>query len=293
MDTKKDYILRLDKVFLFIDKNLHANLTLNDVAKIASFSPYHFHRIFKTITGEPLNKYINRRKIEIAAFDILHQNKNISDIAYKYGFCDVTSFSRAFKKFYGISPTTFIKQNLNKFNKINQNTNIQKNYTNQITELRNWIKTNAIIEVKRTCKMELAYVTCIGQKNIKNAYEQLNKWLRNKGIINNQIKFIVIYHDTLQTTPIEKVRFSIGFLLEDNIEDKKGISFRTINENKYIIGKFKIKKDEIEKSWAALLIWVQEKGYTIGDGFGFEIHQYNLTNQIDYKYNIDLYMPLL
>ena len=47
-----DYKNRINRVFEFIDKNLDADLSLNTISKIAHFSPFHFHRIFKFITDE-------------------------------------------------------------------------------------------------------------------------------------------------------------------------------------------------------------------------------------------------
>ena len=52
---------------VFIDQNLSINLSLAIVANEAYYSPYHFHRIFTAIIGEPLNTYINRKRIEKAA----------------------------------------------------------------------------------------------------------------------------------------------------------------------------------------------------------------------------------
>lgn len=51
-----DYKSRINRVFEFIDENLEADLSLKAIAEIAYFSPFHFHRVFKFITGETLNE---------------------------------------------------------------------------------------------------------------------------------------------------------------------------------------------------------------------------------------------
>ena len=88
--------------FEFIDENLESNLSLNIVSEIAFFSPFHFHRVFKFMTGETLNGYVTRRKIEKSASDLLHKKITATEIAHKYGFSDNSSYSRAFKKYFGI-----------------------------------------------------------------------------------------------------------------------------------------------------------------------------------------------
>ena len=119
-EIQADYRNRINRVFEFIDENLSSDLSLNTVSKTAFFSPFHFHRVFKFITGETLNEYVTRRRIEKSALDLLHKNISATEIAHKYGFSDNSSYSRTFKKFYGISPTKFIKENPNKHSKIRQ-----------------------------------------------------------------------------------------------------------------------------------------------------------------------------
>jgi len=83
-------------------------LPLNEVAKVANYSPYHFHRIFKSETGQTPNYYINRKRIELAAAVLLCEIRiTISELALRYHFTSHSSFTRAFKKFYGLSPSEF------------------------------------------------------------------------------------------------------------------------------------------------------------------------------------------
>lgn len=117
-DIEVDYKIRINKVFKYIDEHLDGQLLLGDVAAIASFSPFHFHRIFKAVTGERLTAYITRRRIEKAALELIHKKMPLAEIYLKYGFSDSSSFSRTFKKFYGVSPTEFKNQNPNKFSKL-------------------------------------------------------------------------------------------------------------------------------------------------------------------------------
>ena len=66
-ELDKDYINRINLALNYIDDNLDTELSLESISKIAYYSPFHFHRIFKAVIGEPLNAYITRRRIEKAA----------------------------------------------------------------------------------------------------------------------------------------------------------------------------------------------------------------------------------
>ena len=72
-------------------------MSLDKIAKSAAFSKYHFHRIFHSIIGEPLNQYILRLRVEKAAHLLTETQLSITEIAYKCGFSNSSAFSRAFK----------------------------------------------------------------------------------------------------------------------------------------------------------------------------------------------------
>ena len=82
--------------------------TLEEVAKVSSFSKFHFHRLFKTYTGETLNQFIRRIKLEQAAFSLLFdKERSITDVALSFGFSSSQNFATAFKKYFGMTPKTY------------------------------------------------------------------------------------------------------------------------------------------------------------------------------------------
>ncbi len=66
-DTIVDYRERLNRVLVYIQENIDSSLTLQTLAGIACFSPFHFHRIFTAFVGETLSEYIRRIRLERAA----------------------------------------------------------------------------------------------------------------------------------------------------------------------------------------------------------------------------------
>ena len=105
-DIKRDYYQKIHAIIDFIDDNLGEDLSLNTLSEKASFSPFHFHRIFVEVTGETPNALINRKRIEkIAAKLLVGTDQSLNDLAYRYGFSCGNSFSRAFKKYYQLAPS--------------------------------------------------------------------------------------------------------------------------------------------------------------------------------------------
>ena len=105
----ESYYHRFNEVLKHIHFNLDEKLDLDELAKIASVSKYHFHRMIKSYLGESLGTYVNRIKIETGAKLLKYSDSSISEIAYKIGYETPTSFNKGFKKQFGVSPSNFRK----------------------------------------------------------------------------------------------------------------------------------------------------------------------------------------
>lgn len=91
----------------YIENNLKEKILLEDLAKIAFLSKFHYHRIFHEIIGETVMDYIRKRRLTEAAKELVESDEKIIDIALKYQFSSQESFTRAFKKMFDISPGEF------------------------------------------------------------------------------------------------------------------------------------------------------------------------------------------
>ncbi len=299
-EIQADYKNRINRVFEFIDENLESDLSLNAVSEIAFFSPFHFHRVFKFVTGETLNEYVTRRRIEKSALDLLHKNITTTGVAHKYGFSDNSSYSRTFKKYFGVSPTVFKKQNPNRHSKIRQlkSKNGQEypdyeKYICIIDNLKKWTKMNAKIEIRETPELHLAGVTHVGVNGIENAFEKLMKWAIPKGFLKNpEAKMGRIFYDSFKVTAPDKVRMSIFLTTYEPFETENEINKLMINKGKCIVGRFEITPNEFEKSWTSLFIWMNENGYKKGIENPFEIYYNDYREHPENKFLVDLHIPI-
>jgi AraC family transcriptional regulator len=102
-----EYFLTLWSVVAFIENRIHEKIDYTELEKATGFSLAHIRDIFVRKTGITLSRYILTRKIANAAYEILHNNQNILNIATKYGFTNHDTFTRAFKRITGLTPTNF------------------------------------------------------------------------------------------------------------------------------------------------------------------------------------------
>ncbi len=107
------YSERLNRAVDHIETQLANPLSLETIAAVACFSPFHFHRLFRIHTGETLNNFIKRRRLERAiglmtqpGWDA-RQQESLTEIALACGFNSSTDFSRSFKQHFGIPPSMF------------------------------------------------------------------------------------------------------------------------------------------------------------------------------------------
>ena len=80
---RESYTARINQVIDYIQTNIDRDLTLEELAYVAHFSPFHFHKIFGAMVGETLNGFIQRLRIEKAATKLVANPKDsITDIAF-------------------------------------------------------------------------------------------------------------------------------------------------------------------------------------------------------------------
>lgn len=105
-----DYHSKVGDSLKYIEENLNGKINLDDLAKRAYLSKYHYHRIFHKVSGECVTRYITRRRMEKAAGELARTDRPIIDIALEYQYASQESFSRAFLKIYGLTPGKYRKR---------------------------------------------------------------------------------------------------------------------------------------------------------------------------------------
>lgn len=98
-------IKKLNDVIEYIEKNIREEITCSELAKIAVLSEYEFRRIFSFLVGIPLGEYIRKRRLSLAAEELKSGKYNVSEIATRYGYDAFSSFTRAFREMFGVSPS--------------------------------------------------------------------------------------------------------------------------------------------------------------------------------------------
>lgn len=105
-----DYFLTISSIVIFIENRIQDRIDYKELERTTGFSIAHIRDIFVKRTGVTLSKYILNRKISNAAYEILHNHHSLIHIASKYGFSNHDTFTRAFKRVTGLTPSEFKKK---------------------------------------------------------------------------------------------------------------------------------------------------------------------------------------
>lgn len=284
-----EYIARINAVMDYIQKNLDKTLTLNELARVANFSPFHFHRIFSSIVGETLNNFIQRLRIEKAASMLCsNSRKSITEIAFDCGFSSSSSFARLFKEMYGMSASQwrsggYIQNSKNcktdsnicktvsngckestpssRYFIINTSENGGANRTESIDNIFNPRRIGMSFNQKPDVKVKfipaftVAYVRNIGpykgnEQLFVKLWTKLIKWAAPRGFMQQQdLKCLFVYHDDPEITDEQKLRVSACISVPNDTKVDGEIGKMEIPEGKYAVGHFEISSEEFQDAW--------------------------------------------
>ncbi|MCD2260804.1 AraC family transcriptional regulator [Psychroserpens luteolus] len=300
MTLSKDHIKSINKAFNYIEQHLESDLSLEQISRVAHYSPYHFHRIFKTFTKETLNNYIARKRVEKASADLLHREHiTISELSTQYGFTSNSSFTRAFKKFYGVSPSNFRRHSKGKYSKISQ---MKSKNGQPITTFENYVcHTNqnndtvmtTNIKVETIDNIHTLGITCIGKHQLTLTFNRLLDWAGQQGLLRHpDFKMGTLYYDSFKITAPDKVRMTACLVVDAPIKTDGEVISTTINGGLHITAHYEIGIAEFPTTWMNLFKWMNDNGYKKRSEPPFEIYHNDFNKHPEKKCIVDLYIPV-
>ncbi|MBN2038791.1 MAG: AraC family transcriptional regulator [Spirochaetes bacterium] len=301
---KEEYTSRINRVIDYIDANISKELTLDNIARVANFSAFHFHRIFRALVKESLTKYIQRIRIEKAASLLIHNPaKSITEIAYDCGFSSSQFFARVFKAYFKISASEWRNKKskiMHTNSKIVKDSTADSDYNKSESEKTDDALAELNVEVKDLPDMHVAYVRYIGPYKgdadlFSKLFTKIFNWAFTRDLIDyKNTKVIALYNDDPDITDENKLRVEACITFPENTAVDRDIGKLTIHGGKYAVAHFKIDKDGFESAWDALYgEWLPGSGYQPDDKPTFELFPNVLTEHSEDKIIVDICLPII
>lgn len=108
---EKQLINRIQNAIDYVEDHIYEKIDIECIAKTAFMSQSSFYMIFSAVLDTTVKDYIRKRRLSLSAYDLVQSDLSILDIALKYDYCTYESYSRAFKKLFGISPQRYREKN--------------------------------------------------------------------------------------------------------------------------------------------------------------------------------------
>ena len=105
-----EWIESIREAISYIEENITEDLSMNEIADRVNISPFYFQKGFGMLCGYSLSEYIRGRRLALAGSEVLSTNGKIIDIAIKYGYDSPDSFTKAFTRFHGVTPSAVRKE---------------------------------------------------------------------------------------------------------------------------------------------------------------------------------------
>ena len=278
--TRDDYSRKINIVIEYINNNLTNDIDLDVLASVSNFSPYHFHRIFKAFTGEPIGAFITRMRVETAARLLRYSDMPVCEIAYKVGYDMPSSLSKVFKQFYDITPTEYRnnkKYTIMKPLKINSNMELSSDVINM--EPQQAIYISLIGDYKK-----LDY--CMAWKKLWNHVRMSGKFSEEMGngkgidsdkvhqmLADGRIAHAVIYHDDPKLTDCDKRRADICLVLPFKIEPKGEIGIKEIAGGRYVVYHYQGSYNQLDKVYDTIFgKYIPDGNYKLDERPLFEVY---------------------
>ena len=220
---------RILPVLIHIQTHLDADLSLEQMAALAALSPYHFHRLFRATVGETLKQYSQRLRLERAAFDLKICQSAILDVALNAGYRSHETFSRAFRRQFGMTPLSY-RQAVGRLlqpQAIGQN----RQPLNQLTQAFSL----SGVRVQRLAPLPLAFRRHLGSYEAVDValFAELVDWARRHGYYTGDNLLLGIGHDDPSITPLEKVRFDACIQVPGPFAATGAVGFQTLPTGRY------------------------------------------------------------
>ncbi len=315
-DTQSEYIRRLNLVLDYIQANLDQPLSLSALAGVAGFSPFHFHRIFKSVVREPLNAYIQRLRLEKAANWLSASPAGtVLEIAVGCGFSSAAAFSRAFRTHFGLAPSEFRKQQNSKIGKAESKPGkalpggldySMGSSPGVFSIERSQLPMN--VEVKNLPDLHVAFVRHLYgyQKGVKNrqigeAFQKVTKWVGARNLFGPATLVVGIPYDNPEITPNDRCRYDACVTVPPDVTASMAagtpeIGIQDIPGGKYAVCHIEVSASEpqaigetVDQLYGA---WLPASGFQADDKPPLEIYYPTPQKPPDTWVSMDYCLPV-
>ena len=214
-ETLSSYQERMGRVLVHIQSHLDEPMPLDQLAGVASFSPWHFHRIFRGMVGESVKEHVRRLRLERAAQRLKASDRPVLDIALEAGYESHEAFTRAFAAMFEASPSSF-------------RAGASRGMAFDGPPLD--------VSVRTIGPLRVAFVRYVGPfDQVGAAWNKLMMWAGPRGLIGAGVRMLGIVQDDPEITAPDKLRYDAAMVVTVDVSASGEVGIQKIGQGEYAV----------------------------------------------------------
>jgi AraC family transcriptional regulator len=277
--TTLDYSRRIERVVAHIGSHLDEPLDLDRLAAVACFSPYHFHRIYRAMTGETAADTLRRLRLHHAAAELVQGAAPIAAVARQAGYGSVAAFTRAFTAGYRIAPSAY--------RRAGRLVPPAPAATETETAMYE-------VSIRHVQPVRLAALRHVGSyMEIGTTFERLFAWGVGRGLIGPETRSIGVYYDDPDAVPEPSLRSDAGIGIDPGVAVDGDLRIVEVAGGRVAVLHHKGPYAELHKAYRWLYRdWLPKSGEQCADRPCFEEYLNNPRTLPPEEWLTDICLPL-
>ena len=249
--TEQTYRERILRTLVYIQQHLDDPLGLEELAGVAHFSPYHFHRVFRGLVGEPVMAHVRRLRLERAAHRLRFGGAAVTHVALDAGYGSHEAFTRAFAARFGRAPADY-----------------RDSCPAPPAEPLS-------ARVETLPARPVAFVRHVGPyANVGAAWTRLTAWAGPRGLLAGRPRLLGLVHDDPDVTPPDRVRYDACLVVARPVRPDGDVGVQQLPGGDYAVTTHRGPYDALGNTYARLCgRWLPSIGREPGDAPAFEVYR--------------------
>lgn len=282
--TERDYQRRISAVQAHMEAHWDEPLSLEDLAAVACFSPYHFHWIYRAMVGETVTTTWRRIRLRKAADQLLSTPRSITEVAMESGYFTAQAFSRAFRADMGMSPSAYRRAR-------GQGALVPAVPVWPGLHFEEIAMDVALVEL---APMHLLSFRHLGPyQNVGEAFDRLTEWTRQAGLWERCIGVIGLSYDDPETVPAAELRYDACAEFAQPVDGADDIQPACLAGGRFALYRHVGPYDGINGVFRQLFgVWLPQSGFEPDDRPCMEIYRNDAKQTAPEHLVTDILIPL-
>ncbi len=293
--TRETYHQRILRVLVHIQEHLDDALSLEALAAVAWFSPYHFHRIFRGMVGESVKEHIRRLRLERAAHRLRSTDQPVTRIAFDAGYEAHETFTRAFRSMFGTPPSKYRTRPIEPASG-SAPSDVHYSAEGKVREFQavGGGASAPPVRVERFRPIRVAFMRHVGPYDqVGPTWDRFMGWAGARGMLAASPTVLSLVHDDPDVTPPERIRYDACISVPDDFEGEADVGVQSIAGGNYAVATHRGAHGRVNETYLGVFgSWLPRSGWEPRPAPAFEVYRNSPRDIAPEELLTDIHIPL-